>query len=135
MDLSGRSVPQDLTPWAAGDALRRIKAARELLEALETGLESQLEHYIKCGESVPFFTLGHGRSKTVWKEGKEQEAIALARMMKQDITKPVRAITPKQAAEKLDAKLLERYTEERKGRTKLIPLTENSVKKRLHQNG
>lgn len=131
MDISSRSVPQELTAWAAGDALRRIKRARELLEALETGLESQIEHYLANGQAVPFFQMGHGRGKTIWKEGKEQEAIALAKMLGHDIRKPQRAITPKQAENVFSADILARFSETRKGRSKLVPVTETSIKKRL----
>lgn len=131
-DVSAKMLPNDLTPTAMGDMLRRVKKAREFLEAMESGLEDQLLHAISNGHTDPHWANSNGRSSTVYKEGAEQQVIALARYMKIDgVTKPVKAKTPKQLAAFMDPRLLEPFTEVRPGRRKLVPFNDRSIRKLL----
>lgn len=130
-DVSAKMVPNDLTPVAMGDMLRRLKRAKEFLASMESGLETQLLHAIANGHIDPNWAIGHGRSSTVYKDGCEEQLIALAGVMKIDALKPRRAKTPKQLEALIDPRLLERYTEVRPGRRKLVPFTERTVRKLL----
>jgi hypothetical protein len=133
LDISARSVPHDLTPEAAGDALRRLKAAQQALKTMITGLEQQVMYSINNGHQNPHWSMGYGNSKTVYVEDGEQQILALADIMQVDIAKPRRAKTPLQVLDIMDPVLVKRFITTRPGGRKLIPFTERSLKKALSQ--
>lgn len=130
-DVSARSIPHDLTPTAMGDMLRRVRKAEEFLKSMGNGLEAQLLHAIANGHVDPNWMHGHGRSSTVYKEGHEEQVIALAGLLKVDALKPRRAKTPKQLEALMDPVLLAPHIETRPGRRKLVPFTERTIRKLL----
>lgn len=131
-DFSAKMIPHDLTPTAMGDMLRRLKKAKDFLASMESGLEAQLLHAIANGHVDPHWMKGNGRSSTVYKEGHEDQVLALAQYLKIDgVTKPVRARTPKQLAELMDPRLLAPHIETRPGRKKLVPFTDRTIRKLL----
>lgn len=133
LDISARSVPHDLTPTQAGDALRRLKAAEGALKSMITGLEQQLLFAINNGHQDPHWSVGYGNSRTVYTEDGEQQILALADVMGVDIGKPRRAKTPLQAKQLMDPALVDRFITTRSGARKLIPFTERSLRKALAQ--
>lgn len=130
-DVSARSIPHDLTPTAMGDMLRRLRKAEAFLKSMGSGLEAQLLHAIANGHVDPNWTHGHGRDSTVYKEGHEEQVIALAGLLKVDALKPRRAKTPKQLELLMDPALLAPHIETRPGRRKLAPFTERTIRKLL----
>lgn len=133
LDVSSRSVPIDLAPEAAGDLLRRLKAAQDALKSMVTGLEQQMIHAMNNGHQDPNWTMGYGNSKTVYVEGGEAQILALAKVMGVDIAKPVRAKTPLQVLEIMDPRLVNRFITKQHGARKLLPFTERSLRKALSQ--
>lgn len=132
IDYSAKMVPNNLTPAGMGQALRIVRQAKEYLASMESGLEAQLLHAIANGHVDPHWERGHGRSTTVYKEGHEQQVLALASYMKIDgATKPVRAKTPKQLEALMGPAVLAPHIETRPGRRKLIPFTDRSIRKLL----
>lgn len=132
IDFSAKMIPHDLTPAAMGDALRRIKQAKEFLESLESGLEVQLLHAISNGHVDPNWSIGYGRGSTAFKEGAEQQFLALAKYMKLDgVTKPERAKTPLQIIDAIGPDLISRFIEKRPGAKKLVPFTDRTIRKLL----
>lgn len=133
IDFSAKMVPNNLTPAAMGNALRIVKMAKEYLASMESGLEAQLLYAIGNGHVDPHWQHGNGRSSTVYKEGHEEQVIALAKYLKIDgVTKAVRAKTPKQVETLIDPVLLAPHIETRPGRKKLIPFSDRSIRKLLN---
>lgn len=130
-DVSARMVPNDLTPTAMGDMLRRVQKAKEFLDSMEKGLEVQLLHAIANGHVDPHWTHGHGRSSTVIKEGREALVASLCAMYKVDPYKPPKMKTAKQLEALIDPTLLAPHIETRPGRRKLVPFTARTVRKLL----
>lgn len=132
IDFSAKMLPNNLTPAAMGNALRMVKLAKDYLASMESGLEAQLLHAIANGHVDQHWERGNGRSSTVFKEGHEEQVIALAQYMKiAGVTKPVRAKTPKQLEALMDPALLAPHIETRPGKRKLIPFTDRSIRKLL----
>lgn len=133
IDFSAKMVPNNLTPAAMGNALRIVKMAKEYLASMESGLEAQLLYAIANGHVDPHWQHGNSRSSTVYKEGHEEQVIALAKYLKIDgVTKAVRAKTPKQVEALIDPALLAPHIETRPGRKKLIPFSDRSIRKLLN---
>jgi len=133
LDISARSVPHDLTPEAAGDALRRLKAAQQALKTMVTGLEQQVIYALRNGGHNPHWTMGDGNTKTVYTEDGEQQILALADVLGVDIAKPRHAKTPLQVKQLMDPALVDRFITTRPGGRKLVPFTERSLRKALSQ--
>jgi hypothetical protein len=133
LDVTSRSVPVDLAPEAAGDLLRRLIAAQDAVNTMVTGLQQQMVHAISQGHQDPNWTMGNGRSSTIYVEGGEAQILALAKVMGVDITKPVRAKTPLQVLELMDPRLVNRFITKTPGARKLVPFTERSLRKALSQ--
>lgn len=132
IEYSAKMIPHDLTPAAMGDALRRLKLAKEFISSMESGLEAQLMHAISNGHIDPNWSIGHGRGSTVFLEGKEQEFLALAKYMKlTGVTKPERAKTPLQIIDAIGPVLISRFIEKRPGARKLVPFTDRTIRKLL----
>lgn len=129
LDISAKAIPNDLSPVAAGDALRRLLAAQSYIKAMTSGLQQQLLYAIQQGHVDPHWSIGHGQSRTVWKEGKEAEVIALGKLMGADLAKPMKPVTPVQAKKLLDPAMVDRYSETRSGGRKLIPFNDRSLRK------
>jgi hypothetical protein len=97
LEVSYGGDPHELSPAALGDELRRLKEASKRLEARITGLETQTEHALRKGVIVPGWTLSASYARETWREGTEPEIIALGQLMKVNVAKPIKAITPAQA--------------------------------------
>jgi hypothetical protein len=91
IDLALLADSTPLTPTAVGAELSYVRAARERLQALETGLEEQVRHHIKSGRQV----LGWSMQSKAGREGwKVPPADALALGVP---PKPAEPVTPAQA--------------------------------------
>lgn len=132
IEYSAKMIPHDLTPTAMGDALRRLKLAKEFISSMESGLEAQLLHAISNGHVDPNWMVGQGRGSTSFKEGGEQQFLALAKYMKLDgVTKPERAKTPLQIIDAIGPDLISKFIEKRPGAKKLVPFTDRTIRKLL----
>lgn len=89
--------PYELPPAALGDELRRLKDASKKLDARISGLETQAEHSLRKGVTVPGWVLSASYARETWREGTEPQVIALGVLQGVNVTKPIRAVTPAQA--------------------------------------
>lgn len=134
IDVSTDHGSLELTAQQAADELRRLDRAIKVMEARQSGLEGQVKHAIESDGFVHRnFEMGNGSGRTVWKDGMVLPAIALARVMGKDISKPAAALTPKQAMLKIPGPVLEAFTEHRPGTRKLRRLADNHADKLFNQ--
>lgn len=77
LEQSYAGVPLELDAVAAGDELRRLKAAGKRLDARVTGLESQVEGMLRNGVTVPQWGLETTFARTRYRDGMEQAVINL----------------------------------------------------------
>jgi len=125
-------VPAQMRPEELGLVLRRIKFARDVLLAMENGLEEEAEALIRSGTRVPGFDLKPGRGKTEWKRPVE-EVVALGQMFDVELSKPG-CITPIQAKKLLkekgiDEAVISRYSGETSGALKLVQSDTNMMRR------
>ena len=132
VDISGCNSGPDVTPQLAGWRLRRLMRARDTLDAEIDALTAMLEHEVGTKRTiVPFFEMGSGSSRRAWREGAEEKAVTMARMLGVDITK-TKPMTPTQAVAALKyvaPGVLDQYIEQRPGKVKLRLLDENHAAK------
>ena len=128
-DVSLRGVPSELSAGDAGWMLRQVRAARERLEDLETGLEAQVLAAVRAGDMSTGWEVYQGYGRERWTVPAD-EVIALGVLMGVDVTKPADVITPAQARKAgLDAAVISGYTERPKGELKLRPLDGRAVRR------
>lgn len=94
-DLAGSSVPLDLSPAAVGDEWRRLRRARKLMEARETGLAEQAKAMMMQGQRVPHVALEESSGHARWKLQPDQ-VIAIGRTLGLDLSTQ-EVLTPAQA--------------------------------------
>ena len=110
IEMSGDSVPLEVTPQVAGTLLSQVRDAIARLEAIETGLTTQILMMIKAGKRVAGFHIEQGVGREKWRVP-EQEVIAMAQLMGISVAKQ-KLITPKQAvAAGLPRELVDSFTE------------------------
>lgn len=98
IEQSYAGIPLELTPAAIGDELRRLKDAFKRMEARITGLEMQAENVLRGGKVVPGWALRPSYARETWREGTEQQVIALGMYYGGvNLARPARPITPNQA--------------------------------------
>lgn len=97
IDISRRSVPEDIGPSNVGLEIKFLHEAKNRLEARLDALEQQADFWMKNGQNVPLVMFEIGYGKETWKVPKE-EAIAIADAFGANIRKED-TVTPKQARE------------------------------------
>lgn len=119
-DLSQRSTPVNLSTEAASLELRMLTHYKDLLDARVSGLEEQVEHALRGGQSAPYQTLKPGQSRTVWAKS-DAEVLALGTVCGHDLGKQS-VITPTQAIKAgVDKSLVALYSHTPPGKLKLVP--------------
>jgi len=129
IDMSKRGLPHVLEPLQAGIALREIRAARERLEDLETGLEAQIMADLRAGKTVPYWEAVPSQGREKW-DVPADVVISTAKLMGHDLAKPVEALTPAQARKKgFDETVISAYASRQPGEIKLKPVDSKAVRK------
>lgn len=119
IDLSGMSLPMDMSPAVMGILLRQVKDGIDRLKAMETGLEQQAMAMIKSGTRIAGWHAEAGSGREKWRVSYD-EVVMLGSLMGIDVAKPG-LITPKQAvAAGLPRELVSAYTETPAGAVKLV---------------
>lgn len=93
----GFDTANDISFDAAERELKVLLQHREMLEARITGLSAQVEHAIRAGQRSTQFEMQSTSGKLEWREETEDQARAIAKCMRVDITKKPELITPTQA--------------------------------------
>lgn len=120
VDLSQRSAPVNLPVDAASLELRMLEHYKNLLDARVTGLQEQVEHALRGGQSAPFQLLKPSTSRTVWLKP-EAEVIALGQLCGHDLGKQS-VVTPTQAVKAgVPKELVAAYSHTPPGKLKLVP--------------
>jgi hypothetical protein len=134
VDVSGDHGALELTAEQAAAELRRLDRAIATAQARQSGLEGRLEHAIKQeGFIHRNFEVSGGNGKLAWQDGKDLQAIALAKVLGVDIAKPQQALTPTQAKAKLSGTVLDAFTVRKPGKLKLRRLADNHADKLFNQ--
>lgn len=129
IDRSLRGLPHTLTPANAGLALRQIRAARERLEAMETGLEEQVKAYVRKGDPTTGWEIFPSTGREKWTVP-VSEVVAIGAALGIELAKPQEAITPAQARKKgLSEKIVADLAKAPAGEMKLKPLEEKNIRK------
>lgn len=129
VERSLRGLPSELSPENAGLALRTLRAARERLEALETGLEAQVQAEILKGDTSTGWELVQGYGREKWTQP-VSEVVAMGAMFGKSLSKPAEVITPAQARKLgIDDAVISAYSEKPKGQMKLRPLDDKNIRK------
>ena len=136
LDLSARSIPNDLDPASTAALLYRITKAAELLDAMKTGLEARAQHMISNGVVVPGYILerGKGRRRYTSYEA-EQDVMTLGDMLGKNLRKPQRAVTPTEALKMVDPAMLAPYIDRPETGIKLRRVDDNAARKIFQSNG
>jgi len=95
IDISRRSVPEDLTPLNIGLEIKFLTEAQQRLETRLEALTEQADFMMRNGQNVPLVRFEIGYGKETWSVPTE-EAIMIASAFGVDIQKPA-TVTPKQA--------------------------------------
>lgn len=128
VDLSLRGVPQVLTPQKAGLVRSHITGAIARLEALQSGIDAQIEAYIRKGVQVPGMELRAGQGREFWTVPVD-EVQALGDLFGKKLTK-VEPITPAQARKLgVDEAVISAYSDRRKGELKVTEMEDNRAAK------
>ena len=120
-EVAMRPVPMELDPESLGVQLAIIKRAIKALEYLESGYDEQVKNLIRGGTLIPGWMVETGRGRERWAKP-ASEVIALGKLLKQDLAKPLEAITPN-AARKLgiDNAVISAYSEKPSTGLKVVP--------------
>lgn len=129
MDIAGDSTPLVMDESTVGIELRQLHHYFDLMKARITGLEEQAKGYIRAGKRVPFYQLGQSEGREVWTID-PREAITMGDALGVDLRKPVAVITPAQARKAgMDATIVASLTDKPRGELKLLPVTDESLRK------
>jgi hypothetical protein len=129
-DISMRGHPLEMSLTAIGTESLYLRRAMTLLKARISGLDEQMLAAIRKGQRVPHFTIERSNGRTVWAVP-PKDAIAVARAMEVDISKPAEAMTPKQAIEAgLPADVVAGLSKSLPGEAKLV-VDDGSTERRI----
>lgn len=129
IDVSMQGVPHVLTTENAGILLRILRASRERLEEMETGIEAQIQAAIRKGETCPGWRLQPSEGREKWTQDVET-VISMGALFGVDLRKPPEAITPAQARKKgIDGAVISEYAERPVGATKLVAVEDKDIRK------
>jgi len=119
VEISGQSVPHELTPAAAGGEYKMLADAIEALKARSSGLEEYLMHTLRTGTRVPGIGLEASAGREIWARPLE-EIFATSDALGVNVRKPS-ALTPKQAIKAgLAPEVVQAFTEKRSGAVRLV---------------
>jgi len=133
-DLSvDRALTDDHGYQVVAQRLRMLYRARDTLKAEIDGCEARLEFEIRNNHNtVPGFEVSGGPGKLAWLDGVETQVLALGQMLGVSLAKPVKPITPTQAAEAVKHKapgVTAQFAHRQPGKAKLRMLPENFAEK------
>jgi len=94
-DVVGKTEPLSLTAEQAGQELRRLTYASNLLKARRTGLEQQVLSALRVGVRVSHWHIENGQGREHWKD--PGQALAMGSLLGLPLAKPPAPITPSQA--------------------------------------
>lgn len=130
LEVSGEPELYDLTAVAVDYELLRIDEAIRMLKARQTGLEAMAQHMISNGVTLTHFSIERSAGRLKWiDDDAESKAIAMGDLYGVNLRKPVVAITPTQAADRVPKVLLETYARRNRGAAKLTRFDATSVAK------
>ena len=99
VDYSTTAAHLELTPEGAGIELALLMDAAERIKHRISGVEAQVEGWLKEGKRVPNYTLQQSYSNLKWVAPAEK-VLAVAKLAGIDILKPQEPLTPTQAKSK-----------------------------------
>lgn len=127
-EFSNNRQPLDLSPAAAALELRMLERAYSRLGARVEGLREITLANIKAGEQVPHYRVESGRGRQQWTVPPEQ-VIAIGKLFGKDLSKNA-VITPAQALKNnIDEAVISSYSQITPGSLKLIPQSNDSVRR------
>lgn len=132
IDLSKKGAPQVLDPMRAGLLRKHIVDAISRLEALQTGIDAQIDAFIRAGKAVPFADRTQGEGREFWTVP-HSEVNTLGDLLGVQLRKPSN-ITPEQARTAikklgLDASVISAYSDRRRGEFKIVTIDDNRAAK------
>ena len=130
LEIAGEPDVHDLPVEALDYEMLRLEDAARMIQARLTGLQAQASHLIRKGAMLPNYTLEAGNGRLNWlDESAEQAALAMGDLMGLDLRKPVKAITPTQAMQRMPKELIEQYAQRKRGEVKLVRFDRNAAVK------
>ena len=129
MCFSAKSIPHDLKPDQMSNMLRMLRKAQSDIASLVDGVEAQLTHAIEQGYTAPHWELSSGGGRRAYKEGAEEQVIALGDLYGVNLRKPARALPISQAEALVDPAVLSRFHEKRPYKRKLVPFDSKKLRK------
>lgn len=128
VDLSMQGIPHDLTPDMSGLIRAHIVGAIDRLKALQSGVDAQIEAYIRKGQRVPGCDLQPGGGREYWTKPLD-EVFMLGDLFGKDLRKKD-ALTPKQARDLgIDETVISAYSDRRRGELKVVAVQDNTAAK------
>lgn len=129
LDTSLEATPHGLPFSHAEWELRKLQYARDVIDARITGLEGQIMHGLRSGQSSRFFAMEQGLGRKTWRD--PDTVAAIARLMGVNIYKPSDLITPTQAEKLLPAGIIDQHSQRKPGSTKLVPIESSKIGRKL----
>ena len=129
VDLAREAAATEIPPDQLGVELALLVRARDRLDTLITGRETEAFAALRQGKPVHGWIIEHPPGREAWKIS-GPEAIALGRAVGVDLAKPADVVTPNQARKAgVPAELLTAFVERKSGAAKLVPLDVNRAKR------
>lgn len=130
VEISQEMNRHELTILQSGNELIRIEQAIDVLKARKNGLEAQIKHGLLQGEASHHFKIDRVKSREKWQEGRDGNIIEIGKMLGQDFSSPVKALTPAQCRKlKLDEDIIKAHSVTPLGEAKLVRVNLNETKK------
>jgi len=97
IDLAYSSAPLVMSPAALRAELRRLRDAEKMIKLRRDGIEQNLMSTLQRGGIVPYFSIGHKKGRTVWKDDAVKDMQDIASAYNVTISTPQLSMTPLQA--------------------------------------
>lgn len=121
VDVSYKQGSIDMPAAAVGLELKILNASAARLKARMDALEEHAIGLVRKGQSVPHWTMGRTKPRSIWKVPVE-EVTQMGALFGVDLAAPPKAITPPQAIKAgIDAAVITEYAETPLGSLKLVP--------------
>jgi len=134
LDVTLAAEPLNLPMPLAGDELRRVQRALSLLEARAKGLEDEIKRACDQGDYSHGFELDRTRGRAHWVVPVEK-VIELGRAFGVDLSKPVEAVTPRQATlAGIPVEVVNSLSNRNAGKVELVPAEQSSARKVFGHN-
>lgn len=129
LDQVGESIGTDLTGANLAVEVMMMRRAQKILNSYVKAIEEQAIAESKQGKALPGLTVEQQVGRLSWrKDVDQQEVIAMGDLMGVDLRKPRELLTPSQCNKKIDAEVIEGYSERVVKGYKLVELTEDRIK-------